>query len=502
MARKLIKTAMLVTFLSVLARILSFLFRIYLSRTIGAESLGVYQIALSVFFLFCTLTAGLPLTVSRKTAELSVINKKDGEKSLVSSALLIGISISASIVLILYLCSNYISFLFSDERCLPLFLILLPSCISTSIYGIIRGWFWGNKNFTVFSLTEFFECIVRISLGILLVSGVIAGAGGAYGTALSFTIADVLCTVVLCILFVVYGGKLSRPNRIKEVVKIATPLTAVRLYNSLVNSLIAIIVPARLIACGMQNDLAVTEYGRVMGMAIPLLLSPSTLTGAIATILVPELASLKASNNIGELKRKSENSIVLSILCAFLFLVVFLPLGKEIGILFYNDEKAGIYISFASFLMIPMSISGITSTMLDSLGLELKTMRNFVISSIVMLILLYFTPPISGVYSIAIGLSASYITTSILNLISLKKVLSVSAKKVLEVLFSVGITSGVCSYGAIFIKNLTKGLPIFFNICIPSIFSVLFYLIFIVLYGYIDISFIPRRKKSREKIST
>ena len=183
-------------------------------------------------------------------------------------------------------------------------------------------------------------------------------------------------------------------------------------------------------------------------------------------------------------------------------MVVFLPLGKEIGILFYNDEKAGIYISFASFLMIPMSISGITSTMLDSLGLELKTMRNFVISSIVMLILLYFTPPISGVYSIAIGLSASYITTSILNLISLKKVLSISAKKVLEVLFSVGITSGVCSYGAIFIKNLTKGLPIFFNICIPSIFSVLFYLIFIVLYGYIDISFIPRRKKSREKIST
>lgn len=505
MAKKLIRTAMLVTFLSVLARALSFLFRIYLSRTIGAENLGIYQIALSIFFLFCTLTAGLPLTVSRKTAELSVTNYKDGQKSLLSSALLVGLSLSVAVVTILYLLSSHLNFLFSDERCLPLFLILLPCCISTAVYGIIRGWFWGNKNFTVFSLTEFFECLVRISLGVLLVSGVISGAGGAYGTALSFTIADVLCTVVLCILFAVYGGKLGKPNKVKEVVKTATPLTAVRLYNSLINSLIAIIVPARLIACGMDSNLAVTEFGRAMGMAIPLLMSPSTLTGAIATVLVPELASLKASNNGVELKRKAEYSIIASVLCSFLFVIIFLPLGKEIGVLFYNDETAGNYVSYASILMIPMSISGITATMLDSLGMEMKTMRNFVVGSVVMLIILFFTPSIFGVYSIAVGLGVSYLTSSVLNLSCLKKELKLSIKKILEVLLSVGITSGVCSYGAIFIKNLTSNLPLIINICIPSIFSVIFFILFISLYGYIDVSAITfkrKKKKVGKKIPT
>ena len=423
---------MLVTFLSVLARALSFLFRIYLSRTIGAENLGIYQIALSIFFLFCTLTAGLPLTVSRKTAELSVTNYKDGQKSLLSSALLVGLSLSVAVITALYLLSSHLTFLFSDERCLPLFLILLPCCISTAVYGIIRGWFWGNKNFIVFSLTEFFECIVRISLGVLLVSGVISGAGGAYGTALSFTIADVLCTVVLCILFAVYGGKLGKPNKVKEVVKTATPLTAVRLYNSLINSLIAIIVPARLIACGMDSNIAITEFGRAMGMAIPLLMSPSTLTGAIATVLVPELATLKASNNGVELKQKAEYSIIASVLCAYLFVIIFLPLGKEIGILFYNDETAGNYVSYASILMIPMSISGITATMLDSLGMEIKTMRNFVAGSVVMLLILFFTPSFLGVYSIAMGLGVSYLTSSVLNLVCLKKELKISVKKILE----------------------------------------------------------------------
>lgn len=498
MAKKLLRAALLVTFLSVLTRILSFLFRIYLSRTIGAENLGIYQIALSVFFLFSTLTAGLPLTVSRKTAELKVLSNNDREKSILSSSLILGISISASVVLVLYLFSSHLSFLFSDERCLPLFLILLPSCISTSVYGIIRGWFWGNQKFSIFSFTEFFECIIRISLGVLLVSGVIAGASGAYGTALSFTISDVLCTVILCILFVYNGGKLGKPRSFKEISKTAIPLTAVRLYSSFINSIVAIIVPARLVAYGMDSSLAVTEFGRAMGMAIPLLMSPSTLTGAIATVLVPELAALKASNETAELKRKSENSIILAIICAFLFMVIFLPLGREIGVLFYGDEIAGNYISYASVIMLPMSISGISSTMLDSLGLELKTMRNYVIGSILMLIMLFISPYFAGTYSIAIGLGTSYLTSTILNLAVLKRRLNLSIKKFIEVLISVGITTGVCSYGAIFVKNLTKSLPLLINIIIPAVFSVILFGTVVLLYGYIDVEiFTSRTRKSK-----
>ncbi len=494
---------MLVTVLSVVTRILSFLFRIYLSRTIGAESLGVYQIALSVFFLFATLTAGLPLTVSRKIAEQRVLSNKKAERSIVSSSLILGISISTSIVLVLYLFSEHIGFLFSDERCLPLFLVLLPSCISTSIYGIIRGWFWGNQNFSVFSFTEFFECIIRISLGVLLVSGVIAGAGGAYGTALSFTISDVICTAILCTLFAVYGGRLGKPDAFKSVSKTAAPLTAVRLYNSLVNSLIAIIVPARLVVAGMESSVAVAEFGRAMGMAIPLIMSPSTLTGAIATVLVPELASLNASNNTRELKRKAENSIVLSVICAFLFMVIFLPVGKEIGVLFYGDEIAGNYVAYASIIMVPMSICGITSTMLDSLGMELKTMRNYVISSILMIIVLFFSPALVGTYAIALGLGVSYLSSSVLNIVLLKKHLSISIGKILEVLISVGITTGVCSYGGIFIKNLTKSLPLILNIAIPATFCVIFFSVVVLLYGYVDIEiFASKTKKVGKKLPT
>ncbi|MBR1625292.1 MAG: oligosaccharide flippase family protein, partial [Clostridia bacterium] len=69
-AKKVVGAVATVTFFGVFTRIIGFLFKIYLSRSLGAEALGLYQIALSVFFLFASLTSsGVPMIVSRKTAE-------------------------------------------------------------------------------------------------------------------------------------------------------------------------------------------------------------------------------------------------------------------------------------------------------------------------------------------------------------------------------------------------------------------------------------------------
>ena len=68
-------TASLVTFLSVAERGLGFLYRIVLSRLIGAEGLGLYQVSLSLFSVFLTVgTGGIPITVSR------LISKSKAEK--------------------------------------------------------------------------------------------------------------------------------------------------------------------------------------------------------------------------------------------------------------------------------------------------------------------------------------------------------------------------------------------------------------------------------------
>ena len=498
MSKNLFRATLTVSTLAVITRILSFLFRIYLSRTIGAESLGIYQIALSVFFLFATITSGLSLTVSRKTAELNALDKTREARSFLSASLILGISISALIICVFYLFQNSFSFLFSDKRCLPIFLVLLPSCLSTSAYGIIRGWFWGKKNFSVFAFTEFFECIIRIELGLLLISGIIFGINGAYGTALSFTISDFLCTALFIILFFKLGGRFGKPHGYKQIAKSAVPLSAVRVYNSLTNSFIAIIVPALLINSGLDTTSAMQNFGRAMGMAIPLLLSPNALTGSISTVLVPVLASLQAKGETCELKRKINGSLTLASLCSMLFIALFIPLGESIGMLFYNDNLAGRFVSYSASIMLPMAINGISSTVMDSLGLEVKTMRNSMIGSGFMILSLFLLTPLIQTYSIPVGLGLSYAVTGGLNCIVLKKKIGLSLKDFFKKLLVEGVTVGVCIFGATFIKNILKSMPLIFQIAIPSIFVTMLFFVINTLYGYIDVSsFYKRRKKVR-----
>ena len=70
MIKSLFKAVFIITVFSISTRLLGFLLKIFLSRQIGAEGLGIFQVALSIAMIFITLvSSGLPLIVSKKTAE-------------------------------------------------------------------------------------------------------------------------------------------------------------------------------------------------------------------------------------------------------------------------------------------------------------------------------------------------------------------------------------------------------------------------------------------------
>ncbi|MBR4418537.1 MAG: oligosaccharide flippase family protein, partial [Clostridia bacterium] len=49
------KSVLVITAFAVLTRFIGFVFRIFLSRLLGAEMLGVYQMALSIFMILLTI---------------------------------------------------------------------------------------------------------------------------------------------------------------------------------------------------------------------------------------------------------------------------------------------------------------------------------------------------------------------------------------------------------------------------------------------------------------
>ena len=128
--KSLVKTVALITGFSILTRIAGFLFRVYLSRAIGAEALGLYQVAFSVFIVLLTIvSSGLPFIVSRLTASYRVGENHKKQSGLLMSAIIIGLVVSALLCGCVLIFRSIFSKLFTDASCMMILIVLLPALL-------------------------------------------------------------------------------------------------------------------------------------------------------------------------------------------------------------------------------------------------------------------------------------------------------------------------------------------------------------------------------------
>ncbi len=418
-----IKTATMVTVLSILERALGFFYRIILSRQIGSEGMGIYQLTLSIFAVFVTATSsGIPITVSRLIAKYKTKNNLRAERQTVSAAVCITLAFAIPVFLALYFGHAYLDFLFSDERCGQVFLILLYSFVFTSVYAVIRGSFWGNKQFLAYSIIEFIEESVMIGLGSILLISVTDVLDGARKAAFAVVISYIVSFTIALVYFFIKGGKFVNPRgQFKPLLASAMPITAMRTSTSLVNSLVSVLLPLRLVLGGLTSAEAMAEYGVVMGMAIPILNTPATIIGSIALVLTPELADNFYRGDHEKLKGNLEKALKVTALISATMIPVFLVFGEDMGMLLFSTPKSGEIIKNCAVMLLPMTLNMISTSMLNSLGQEKHTLINFFLGAAVMLACVWFLPPYIGVYGLCVGQLLDHLICSALNLRLLHK---------------------------------------------------------------------------------
>ena len=344
MKKNIYRTAAVVTGLSIAERALGFLYRIVLSRLIGAEGLGLYQVALSVFSVFITLgTGGIPITVSRLISKNKAGGSAKGESGAVTAGLLGSLALTLPVCLIFVLFGSKFTFLFSDERCLSLFSILLIGLVFSSVYAVVRGSFWGNKQFLAPSILELVEESVMVIAGVLLLRGVSDVFEGARLACIAVIISYFVSFSSSAICFFARGGRLSSPRgQLKPLFSSAMPITAVRAGGSLVGSAVAVLLPAMLIRAGATRTQALQMFGVVSGMAIPILSIPSTIIGSISLVLVPELSEDFYRKRFKHMAKNIERGLSTTVLIACTLIPLFFGavFGRQRG---RNDTQMLLY---------------------------------------------------------------------------------------------------------------------------------------------------------------
>lgn len=513
--KSLFKTVFIIIFFSCITRVVGFLFRIYVSRTIGAEALGQYQVSFSIFMVLLTIvSSGLPFIMSKLTAKYRTEKDVTSERKMVTAGVVIGLVSSVILCGLVFIFLPVLRFIFADDKCITILLLLLPALVFSSVYASIRGNIWGQNRYFSLCLTELFEQVIRVVIFIILISGLLGSMDGAIVSAVSLSIACLLSSVLVVVIHLSTGGKFKfgkNKEMYKTLIKKSAPITGVRIAGSLIQPLVALIVPLRLVASGYTASQAMALYGVSMGMVLPFLFIPSTIIGSLSTALVPDLSSAIAKNDLIYIKNRIISSIKFTIFISILFIPLYIGAGQVIGLFFYNEPQSGIMLSSSAWVLLPLGLTNITSSLLNSLGYEVKSMRNYIFGAIVLFVSIWFLPKLLGINALILGFGLCFIITSLLNLKMIKKIINVELGLKKYTLISIALiipSASICSFLCGILSNF---LPMFFNLAISCSVATVFYILLCAIFNLIEINSVivkikyeikKKFKKPRKKAKT
>lgn len=484
-----------------LLRAIGFFMRILLSRELGAEALGMYQISQSFFYVLVTVVAsGLPSTISHLSARYQVTKDKEAEGEAVCASLIIGVTVSV-VLEILLLCFKNIIISATTKECFAIILCLSPSILITAVYGSFRGALWGRKKHTQNCLSEIGEQLTRLVLFAVLLVSAPTPIQGAIRAGICYSI-SCLVSMFLTIIFYFKGGSVLRwpKHSFKKVLKASLPITMLHLVSSLLQPVISIIIPYELQCAGYTEAQAIGLFGIVTGMTLPLLTLPDTLIGSYATALIPEISSNMATKNKTAMTEQIKSAITFTLFICFIFVPVYIGLGEEIGSFLFNNMTSGFLLARASFVMIPMGLNNISQSILNSIDMEFKSFKNYILGSVCMLLSIIFLPRYFGVNALIVGMGASITISSTLNLRMLSKYLG-SKGLILKPLALMSIFALPSSMLGNFVSGILKCLvPQFFQIAISALVIVLSFVLLCIMFNVIEIKTIAKSLKKFKDI--
>lgn len=413
----------------VISRLIGFFYRIFLSRTIGAEGLGIYQLIAPVFAICFALTASSIQTTISKFVGDSIGSCSDGcgEKR-ARTYLVMGLLLSTALSLItgaiVYHYADFIAERFLGEaRCAPLLVLLTYSLLPACIHSCINGYYYGKKRALIPSVCQLAEQIARVG-GVYIIYLVIREKGIPLSPAhaVAGLVMGEFAGLITCLFAFSFEPKQERDTRIRlresmssmfpMFLGMVIPLTLNHLTISFCNSLENILIPKKLMAFGYSNTDALIIYGVLTGMAASIILFPNVLTNSLSVLLLPSVSEARGQNNLKKVADIIKKATLLGLLLGLFFTVLFLLTGRFLGSRIFHNALAGVFIKRLSFLCPLMYMTGLLSSILNGLGHAGKVLYVNLLACLMRIFMILFLVPVYGIRAYLWGMLFSYVFTT------------------------------------------------------------------------------------------
>lgn len=479
-------TALLVT-TGLIGQLLGFFYRIAMSRLIGAETMGLYQLIMPVYSVILSIVSvGLTTAVSTLTARYHALGRPAAIHQTLYRALGIFFALAVPLGVLIIFCSDPISvYLLGDART-QLGLVLLAFCVLlTGVENLHKHTFYGMGLVRPPALVELLEQIIRISAVLtLLVAFLPQYPERVVGLIVTgMIICEIFSSGTLVVLFRRRMGRRPTPDgppvSAGMIGRIAAPVGFTALLGNLMGSITSVLIPQRLVAGGMPVSDAMSSFGVLSGMTIPLLNLPSALIGAMCLILVPKLSESAALNDSKTIRRRLDRALRSTsavIMPATALLVV---IGPTLGNLLFKDERVGNYMLPLAVGLLLCCYQSVLGCALNAVGRQGAAARNALISDVIQVVFTWYTVALPGVglKGYVAGFLVSSAAGLVLNVVSTVRATDLQLRP-LPWLISPGLAAllmGLC-INLLFRRMLGGGIPLPLTLIVCILFGAVEYL--------------------------
>ena len=434
---KFLKGTMILTISSIIVKVIGSLNWIILSRVLGGEGIGLYQMGFPIYLMAITVSsAGVPVAISIITSEKLANKDYRGAKRVfnVSLRLLLVSGLLFSSALFFgadFLINQHI---IRDSRAYYSIIALAPAVFFVTFLASFRGYLQGWQIMTPTATSEVVEQLVRV-ITMLVFADLFMPYGLAYaaGGASMGAGAGAFCALLVLMWFYrrlkrrlhaeIEAQDDSIPQEsaghiIKRLLKLALPVSLTSLMLPIGANLDLLIVPQRLEVAGFNVRHATELFGYLTGMAVPLVNLATIFTAAMTISLVPSISESRALERFDAIRDKIRLAFRVAMIITFPCFMGLFFLAEKVAALIYNAPGAAGAIQTMSVGILFLGMHQISTGILQGLGKTAIPVINMILACLVKVVMSWWLTaiPFLGIKGASMATVADFAVAAIINM--------------------------------------------------------------------------------------
>ena len=435
-----------------IVKVIGALYKIPLNAIIGEQGFGYFNTAYDIYnVLLMISTAGLPVAMSRMISQASSLDHYNQVRRIYHTArgIFLALGIAGSLLMTVF-CRQLAAFQNQPDAWAAIG-CLGPCVLLICVMSTYRGFFQGQGNMLPTSVSQVLEAVVKLIVGmgaalaiLKMTNEIPLAAGGA-----------ILGVTASCLVSAIY--LFSYRETARGLLAIAIPITFGSAALQLMTMLETKIYMGQLLNLGYTQSAADTMRG-VYGMCLTIFNMPCAFITPITISIIPAITSHLTLCGDDEAKATEESAVritgLIAMPCAFGLALLAEPITALLG--GYsggNLAMATRLMTVLGFTIIFNALVLVSTAIMQAHGHAGRPVINMLIGGVVNLVAVYVLAgmPLINILGTPIGLLMGYVVISILNILSMRRLLPKPPAILPNLLrsFFAAAVMGVLAWGAL-----------------------------------------------------